>query len=73
MGFGAVCRFLPCMGRMLGAGRCDMLEALEGAFDIARHGDFAGAQLIVPVESKAAVAGCIPVGGADIHFFKGGE
>jgi hypothetical protein len=51
----------PGMGRVLFAGWGCVGKALEGALNISRHGDIAGAFVVVPVNSEATVAGAGPI------------
>lgn len=39
---------LPGMWQMLGLGRCNVLEALEGARNVTGHGDVAGTFCVIP-------------------------
>ncbi len=73
LGFGTVNWFLPSMRRMFWLTGCSMLEALKGTFNIPWHGDLTGAGFVIPIEVESAIAFGIPVGAANVQFFKGGE
>jgi hypothetical protein len=61
---GAVGWGVPGVGSsMLGACGVRMLESLEGACNVARHGDIDGAVEIVPVEGESAIEGSSPIFG----------
>ena len=47
-----------------------MLEALEGAFDVSRHGYVAGSGIVVPVQRQAAVARAAPIAADFIKEFE---
>jgi hypothetical protein len=66
LGFGTAGWLLPLMGRMFRATGRKMLEMLKGTFNIARHGDFAGACFAIPVECEATMAFGITVGAANV-------
>ena len=55
--------FIPVVRRVLLSGRCRMLEALEGCFYIAWHGDVNVAFIIMPVEFEATKLRTTPVCG----------
>ena len=61
LSFCSIMGFLPGMGRVLFACLGGMLEALEGAFDVARHGYNADMVCIIPGESEATIFCAFPI------------
>ena len=71
MDFGAIVGTLPLVWGMFWFGRHGMCEASKGAFDIARHGNVAGASVIIPVKSEATVALAFPIDAGFVAFVMG--
>jgi hypothetical protein len=55
--------FIPGMWCVFGSIKCGVLELVEGAFDVARHGQVDRALVVVPGECDATVKGTTPVSG----------
>ena len=67
----AIRRFLPCMGGILGARWCWMLELVEGGREVVGHGDVACFPGVVPVECQSAVPCTSPVNGYGVQLAEG--
>lgn len=68
--FGAICWGSPRMRGVLGPAWCRVLKTLKSFLDVSGHGDITSSFGPIPLESDAAVEGCVPV---DSGFIVGGQ
>jgi hypothetical protein len=73
LGFGAVIRTLPRVRCMFGFVWHDVLEALEGTLNVARHRDVASARGVVPVEGETTISRATPIKTDLISGLEGGN